>query len=433
MFFVQKESIRLNGQNLILKKATLPRAGDGTQNFSPDGCTSTVMFKFGQLPHMKRITCIILLFLSLKASAQDLAYARSLIDTLTSPYFWGRGYTNQGMKNAAEYLGKEMKSLGLLPLSGSGYFQSFSYPVNTFPGRMEVTINDRLLLPGTDYIISGESRGVRATGSFAEKDSATFVDQENAVVAVLEEKLTWSPAPNQAPYTVIELDKHRFNGKPATFKVNIAATLQQNFRTQNIAGYVRGTRNPDSFVVITAHYDHLGGMGDQTYFPGANDNASGTSMLLTLAKYYSANPQPYSMVFIAFAGEEIGLLGSKYYTEHPLFDLKKIRFLVNLDLVGTGDEGITVVNATEYKPEFDALTDINKQDKLLMAVNARSKAANSDHYWFTEKGVPAFFMYTLGGIKAYHDVFDRSATLPLTEYADLFKLIVKFNTYLQQR
>jgi len=63
-------------------------------------------------------------------------------------------------------------------------------------------------------------------------------------------------------------------------------------------------------------------------------------------------------------------------------------------------------------------------------VNPRGKAANSDHYYFTEKGVPAFFIYTLGGIKAYHDVFDISKTLPLTEYKDLFKLILKFNSSL---
>ncbi|MEJ7677904.1 MAG: M28 family peptidase [Segetibacter sp.] len=61
-----------------------------------------------------------------------------------------------------------------------------------------------------------------------------------------------------------------------------------------------------------------------------------------------------------------------------------------------------------------------------------AKLANSDHYWFTEKGVPAFFIYTLGGIKAYHDIFDKAKTLPLTEYKDLFRLIKKFNKKLMK-
>ncbi len=102
-------------------------------------------------------------------------------------------------------------------------------------------------------------------------------------------------------------------------------------------------------------------------------------------------------------------------------------FVTNVDLVGTGNEGITVVNATEFPKEFNLLNRINDSTKYLVKINARGKAANSDHYWFTEKGVPAFFIYTLGGIKAYHDVFDKAETLPLNKYNDLFKLIVNFN------
>ena len=76
-------------------------------------------------------------------------------------------------------------------------------------------------------------------------------------------------------------------------------------------------------------------MGKDTFFPGANDNASGVSMLLNLAKYYKAHPANYSIAFIFFSGEEAGLLGSKYYSEHPIFPLSKIKFLVNLVLLGT--------------------------------------------------------------------------------------------------
>ena len=70
--------------------------------------------------------------------------------------------------------------------------------------------------------------------------------------------------------------------------------------------------------------------------------------------------------------------------------------------------------------------EINDQNKLLPAINERGKAANSDHYWFTEHGVPSFFMYTQGGIKAYHDVFDKAATLPMDHYENLLKLLEEF-------
>jgi aminopeptidase YwaD len=248
----------------------------------------------------------------------------------------------------------------------------------------------------------------------------------------LKDKLTWSVAREQLEYTTIEVSKRSLAGLPSKIKININARLENNFGAANVCGIIPGTIKKDSVIVFTAHFDHLGGMGKDTYFPGANDNASGVSLLLSLAQYYASNPQPYSVAFICFAGEEAGLLGSKYFTENPLLPLSSIRFLTNADLVGTGVDGITVVNATEYKNEYALLNKINDEHKLLPAIKARGKAANSDHYWFSEKGVPSFFMYTMGGVSAYHDVFDKSATLPMNEFADLFRLIVKFNAELMK-
>jgi Zn-dependent M28 family amino/carboxypeptidase len=146
-----------------------------------------------------------------------------------------------------------------------------------------------------------------------------------------------------------------------------------------------------------------------------------------MGKYLSQNPLRYSVLFIAFAGEEAGLLGSKYFTQNPLVPLKKMRFLVNLDLLGTGEEGIMVVNATEFTAEFLLLESLNqKQPQPLAKIGQRGKAANSDHYWFSEAGVPSFFIYTLGGINAYHDVYDRRETLPLTCTATVANMLVAF-------
>ena len=139
------------------------------------------------------------------------------------------------------------------------------------------------------------------------------------------------------------------------------------------------------------------------------------------------------MAFILFSGEEAGLLGSKYFSENPLIPLKNIRFLVNLDLEGTGGEGVTVVNASVYPNEFDMLKQINEKDKYLSKVYSRGKAPNSDHYFFSEKGVPAFYMYTMGGIKAYHDIYDVSATLPLNEHENMFKLLISFDDRLMNK
>ena len=380
---------------------------------------------------MKTFLSFIFSLMVMSLSAQDISYNRRIVDTLTTPYFWGRGYTKDGMKKAADFLAAEFKNIGLKPLGKKKYLQKFFYAANTFPGKMQVEVNGKKLLPGIDFIISSDSRSAKGKGKLYQNDSTTYVNADKRIIVKLENKLTWDAAQKQEDYNLIQLDKKRFTELPKTIKINIEAKLIEKFNAANICAMVSGSQKPDSFIFITAHYDHLGGMGKDTYFPGANDNASGVALLLSLAKYYAAHPQKYSIGFILFAGEEIGLLGSKYYTEHPIVPLKNIRFLTNTDLAGTGSEGITVVNATVFPKEFALMNKINDENKYLVFIGARGKASNSDHYWFTELGIPSFFFYTKGGIAAYHDVFDKAATLPLNEQADLMQLIIKFNEGLQ--
>ena len=366
-------------------------------------------------------------FLSfISTHGQTTQFGKKIVDTLTSPYYWGRGYTNKGMSKAADFIFTQFQSFGLVPLKGKSFLQNFSYPVNTFPGKMEVRVNDVLLQPGKDFIVSPESRGIKTNGKLRQADSTKFIDDANRLIIKLEEKLTWSVSPQQEDYTLILVDKKAINSLPVSYIINIENKPVKNFKAANVCAMVKGTVYPDSIIFITAHYDHLGGMGSEIYFPGANDNASGVALLLNLANYYSTHPQTYTIGFICFAGEEAGLVGSKYYTENPLLPLKNIRFLINTDLAGTGEEGITVVNAYEFPNEFSILKTVNNEHNLLTKINARGKAANSDHYFFSEKGVPAFFFYTLGGIKAYHDVFDKAQTLPLNEHEDLNTLLIKF-------
>jgi Zn-dependent M28 family amino/carboxypeptidase len=129
---------------------------------------------------------------------------------------------------------------------------------------------------------------------------------------------------------------------------------------------------------------------------------------------------------MAMGGEELGLLGAKHFVENPLFKLETIKFLLNFDISGTGDDGIQVVNGSVYQNQFDRLTKINQEQDLLFQVKIRGQACNSDHCMFDAKNVPCFYIYTLGGIQAYHDVYDKAETLPLTEFEDYFKLMVAF-------
>jgi aminopeptidase YwaD len=374
---------------------------------------------------MRHLFVSIVLLWAIVCPAQDMPYARHLVDTLTSPTFWGRGYTKNGMAKAADFIEFEFKKAGLQPFNEK-FQQGFTYPANTFPGKMEVSVNGKQLTPGVDFIVAPESRGVKASGNLVKQDSIHFIDSKNKIEVILRDKLTWSVLNEVAPYTRIEMLRKRISKNPTNISVKIENKFVPKFKATNVCGFVKGTEHPDSLLVISAHYDHLGGMGDATYFPGANDNASGVALLISLAKHYASNPLKYSVAFIAFGGEEAGLRGSEYFVQHPLFPIQKIRFLTNLDLTGTGEEGITAVNASVFRKEFSLLTDINTRKNYFIKIKSRGKAANSDHYWFTERGVPSFFIYAMGGIQAYHDVFDKADTLPLTEFGDLFRIIVDF-------
>jgi len=183
--------------------------------------------------------------------------------------------------------------------------------------------------------------------------------------------------------------------------------------------------NTDSLILITAHFDHLGKVGN-TIFPGASDNASGTAFLLELAKYFSQHKPKYSLVFIGFAAEEAGLVGSKYFVENSLVDLAKIKFLLNFDIMGAGEEGIQIVNSSVFTKEYELLNQINSNKNYLKQIKKRGEACNSDHCPFYEKGVPSFFTYTLGGPGHYHDVYDTAESLNLAEFEDLKKLFIEF-------
>ena len=363
------------------------------------------------------------------AYAQDTTYARQVIKKLTSPELLGRGYVNDGVNKAAAYLSNEMKQIGVLKF-GKSYTQVYHFSVNTFPGKMSVVLDGRELIAGKHYLIYPSATTKKTGYQLFKTDSVTYHSndgrREVPVIVKLKKKLTYTVATDTSANTVIELLKDSFPNELKNVDVMFENKFIPNFKCQNLCGYIKGKQQPDSFIVFTAHYDHLGAMGKQAYFPGANDNASGVSVLLNLMKYYKKNPAKYSMAFIFFSGEEAGLLGSKYYSEHPIFPLSNIKFLTNMDLLGTGDDGIMVVNATVFKQQFEKLNAINTEKNYVKQIKQRGKAANSDHYWFTEKGVPSFFIYTMGGIQAYHDIYDLEKTLPLTDYMDVCKLLIDF-------
>lgn len=413
-----------------------------------------------------RGTIALFVVASLTASAQEsdpvILRARAVIDTLTSPGMHGRGYVMGGDSIAAAYIAEQFETIGLSPVKGS-YFEPFTFPVNSFPFPLEVAVDGKVLVPGEGYLVAPNSgsdsgtfdlvhltladlitpeRRAMTMGVVTGKASAIELREDTPadtlrLVAELERelayygpvlhraqgKLTWGVANDALPHSMVEIAADQWNDSATTVTLSMRNELHRRHRARNVLGLAKG-RSSKRTLIISAHYDHLGRMGPDTYFPGANDNASGISMLLNLAEHFVKNKAPYDVLFIAFAGEEAGLQGSEWCAVDRPVPLGDIRMMINLDLVGTGDEGITVVNATAQKKVFDTLVAMNAKNGRLVQVKERGPACNSDHCPFVKRGVPAVFIYTMGGIAAYHDIHDKAETLPLTDYKDLYLTLV---------
>lgn len=381
----------------------------------------------------------------------------------------GRGYVNDGQKRAANYIGDRLKEYGVDPLFEGGYFQAFEVDVNAFPGAMSLIWDGDSLEPGIGFIpdpSSGNSKGsyqtfkitppmlesskgvqrIRRFGEDggrvavldpqkAKGDSAkNFLSlryalaQKGPVIVLGGEDLTWAVSDTSFRHAMLEVDSNRIEVENGTeVRMEVENRFKRNYSVQNVGGIIEGTDPDADTILLSGHYDQLGRMGKDTYIPGASDNGSGTSMLLHFAEKFAQDPPERTIVLLFFAAEELGLLGSKHYVGNPAFPLERIRFQVNLDIVGGGSEGITAVNGKVHEKELELLRKINEEEgSPFPKIKARGKAANSDHHWFSERGVPAFFIYTLGDVDAYHDVHDTAENLPFSRFEELSLLVERF-------
>ena len=186
-----------------------------------------------------------------------------------------------------------------------------------------------------------------------------------------------------------------YDFKKIKFKVTSDVVVKEKL-SENVLGFLEGTDKKDEVLVITAHMDHLGIHDGEIYY-GADDDGSGTATVLEIAEAFSlaaANgirPRR-SILFMPVAGEEKGLLGSSYYTDHPVFELKNTVANLNIDMIGRVDE-------THEKKNDSMYVYIIGSDKLSSDLHNVNEAANSTYtklnldYTFNEPSDPNRFYY----------------------------------------
>ena len=201
----------------------------------------------------------------------------------------------------------------------------------------------------------------------------------------------------------------------------------------NIMGMIEGSEHPERYIVITAHYDHLGVSGGEI-FNGADDNASGTAALLELGHYFRANPPSHSLIFVAMDAEELGLEGSRTWVDVPPVPLESIALNVNLDMISRSEAGELYAAGTYHYPFLTPWVEevaARAPVELLMGHDSPDLPPGddwtmaSDHAPFHEAGIP-FIYFGVEDHEGYHhptDTFDR---ITPEFYGDAVETILDF-------
>ena len=414
---------------------------------------------------MKKIVIMIVLVLvGMQVNAQDLAHFKRVIKELSSSKYQGRGYAKDGANKAGKFLMKEFKKAGVDEVT----VQPFTLDINTFDGQMEMWADGKKLRAGIDFSMREYSPGVHGSFPVYHVDTLNFNPERifadlakpeyaNCIVACefwftyrhkdvfsrLQKKgectnagliYTWA-----APIKFFKAYGDHIIDKPIVWvtpeaiegvknvRVEVDNKFLKDYECFNVIAKVAGQRH-DSCYVFTAHYDHIGNLGKKVFYAGANDNASGTAAIVTLAEYYAKNRPPYDMYFLAFSGEDANLRGSNWYVEHPVVPLQQIKYLFNIDMIGDNNPVQYCEVSDEGMRGFSLFEKINERGHYFKALNRGDLAANSDHYPFATRHVPCIFLENEKGdaFQYYHTIFDTYETVRFDSYEPIFKMVRDF-------
>ncbi len=394
-----------------------------------------------------------------KTDTQTVNNLKAHIGYLADDKLEGRRTGTKGEELAMQYIISQFKEIGLEPKGTEYYPQSF--PVNDgkqMDASTEFIIDGNKLETGKDFFIFpfSSDQKIEALPSItlqevgmpwfidlketleANKDNPHFdlidyirnnfkgINDRGAIAMIfyntssIDDKLVFDPKdkseklPIPAVYVSKEAAKKYFSDKIATLNIKLRTSISEKNRIgHNVIGYI--DNDAATTVILGAHYDHLGYGEDgnsrnTTKEPaihnGADDNASGTAALIELArKLKSSDATNNNYLFIAFSGEELGLFGSKYFTEHPTIDLKTVNYMINMDMVGRLNDSSKVLTISGYgtspewstvisKDYFNLPNNVKKTAPSLTIKVDSSGTGPSDHTSFYRKDIPVLFYFT---------------------------------------
>ncbi|MGN6437986.1 MAG: M20/M25/M40 family metallo-hydrolase [Agriterribacter sp.] len=402
------------------------------------------------------------------------------IEFLASDKLEGRRAGTNGEKTAATYISEQFKAIGILPKGDKDtYLQSFNIAdgkkINSATLFM---VNGKELAIEKDYfpLAFSPNASVAETPvatSLSEKGGPWFKDIEAVVednkdnphfdiydyvkkeVKIAADKgatalVVYNSEQTNDHIQFEKKDKSEIAAIPvlyltkqgkekflkdasAIYDVRIKVELGANNRTgNNVVGFI--DNNASGTVVIGAHYDHLGYGEDSNSLQrnaggqihnGADDNASGTAALIELGRLLKkSKAKNNNYLLIAFSGEELGLFGSKYYTEHPTVDLTSVNYMINMDMVGRLNDSTKTITVGGFgtSPLWSEV--VYGQRKVPFNIRVDSSGTGpSDHTSFYRKKIPVLFFFT-GLHHDYHKPSDDADKINYTGELQIIKYIV---------
>jgi len=285
-------------------------------------------------------------------------------------------------------------------------------------------------------ILASDSMEGRETGKKGQKMAADYIMNHFKSIGI-------PPYKGKKYYQKFRVKSGRHMCKCDDCDVNFVKKLfgkRKWIKGENVLGYIEGTDLKDELIIITAHYDHLG-IHDSLVFNGADDDGSGTVAILEIAEAFmlakkAGNGPRRSVLIMPVSGEEKGLLGSKYYTDHPIYPLENTVANLNIDMIGrlddwhkTGDY-VYLIGADMLSQELHDISEMVNKEYIGLDLDYTFNAEDdpnryyyrSDHYNFAKNNIPVIFYFN-GVHEDYHKITDTVDKIDFKKVETITRLV----------
>lgn len=422
-----------------------------------------------------------------KADKETITNLQAHVTYLADDKLEGRRTGSKGEELAMQYIKTQFEKYGINPKGTEGYFQAFTINDGKEIGPdTYFSINDNKLQPGKDYFPFPYSpdKNIEAMPAVVlqEHDMPWFVDLKDVFADNKDnphfdlETYIYNNAKKATDKLATAIiifnssdrdDQLKFKGKDRSEKlaipvvyvtkpvadkffadktapldIHLKTSIVEKTRTgHNVVGYIdNGSANT---VILGAHFDHLGygedgnsmlRTGEKQIHNGADDNASGTAALIELGRLLKTSKLTgNNYLLIAFSGEELGLLGSKYYVNNPTINLSNVNYMINMDMVGRLDETKKSISVGGFgtSPQWAQVITNNKKNYFTIVTDS-SGTGPSDHTSFYQKQIPVLFYFT-GTHADYHKPDDDANKINYTGQVYIVNHIVNVITQLNKQ